>query len=524
MNTPHTTSYDEFPYEGTPFFKSHPDQLAVIGNLFGMNPIPVTNCRVLELGCGCGANIIPMASHLPGSEFIGVDLSRVHVDTANEIIKQAELSNITIKHASIMDIEDSWGKFDYIIAHGVYSWVPDEIQEKILSVSSNNLSSDGIVYISYNTYPGWHSRESIRNMMLFHCEQFSAPKEKVKHARALIEFLENSVSPNEEHYGMMLKTELKRIRKLKDYYLFHEYLEDINKPVYFHQFIKQARGHNLQYLGDASFGSMIASGLPENTKKILNKISTDILSSGQYLDFLCNKTFRSTLLCHKSQKINRNSSTFDLADIGVMLAEIPNERPKDFSPEAGYPLKNAMKATAIIHQPPVKAIISVLCDYYPQCIDTTTLFSEAEKKLSNTKWRINTNNTENIFRNILLNYYVSEFISFHTWQPDIVNKISKNPKVRKLAAYQACKGKSVVNLRHKSLLLNSFEKQLISTINECDDLNSLHKKLFSKVQDNTIIFRQKNITVTDPETLHKMVEEEIQQTLSKFAIIELLIS
>ncbi|MFV9645334.1 MAG: methyltransferase domain-containing protein, partial [Desulfobacterales bacterium] len=149
----YTTSYDEIPYESQPFPQSHLDRLATLGHLFGLSPAPVTQCRVLELGCASGGNLIPMAFYLPDSEFVGIDLSRRQIKSGHKSIQDLELQNISLRHASILNVEKAWGVFDYIICHGVYSWVTREVQEKILEICSSNLAAQGIAYVSYNTYP-----------------------------------------------------------------------------------------------------------------------------------------------------------------------------------------------------------------------------------------------------------------------------------------------------------------------------------------------------------------------------------
>ncbi|HID29405.1 MAG TPA: class I SAM-dependent methyltransferase, partial [Desulfobacterales bacterium] len=206
------TSYDEVPYESQSFPQSHPDRLATLGRLFGLSPTPITCCRVLELGCASGGNLIPMAYHLPESKFVGVDLSKRQVEMGQKTIQDLGLKNIRIKHASITDVDSSWGVFDYIIAHGLYSWVPDEVQEKILSVSSDNLAPQGIAYVSYNTFPGWHMREMVRHMMLYHANQFEESSKRIEQARALMDFLARSVPTENNYYGMLLKSELELIR------------------------------------------------------------------------------------------------------------------------------------------------------------------------------------------------------------------------------------------------------------------------------------------------------------------------
>jgi tRNA G46 methylase TrmB len=67
------TAYDEVLYPSYTHNQTHPDRLATIATLFGLTPAPVERCRVLELGCGNGSNLVPMAYGLPGSEFVGID-------------------------------------------------------------------------------------------------------------------------------------------------------------------------------------------------------------------------------------------------------------------------------------------------------------------------------------------------------------------------------------------------------------------------------------------------------------------
>jgi SAM-dependent methyltransferase len=162
------TSYDEVPYASDPYPQSHPDQLATVATLFGMAPAPVDRCRVLELGCARGGNLIPLALALPRSRFVGIDSSAHQVVAAREVIAALGLGNIEVSQRSILDVDAGFGSFDYIICHGTYSWVPSEVQDKILAVCARNLAPGGVAYVSYNTYPGWHLRGLVRDLLCYH--------------------------------------------------------------------------------------------------------------------------------------------------------------------------------------------------------------------------------------------------------------------------------------------------------------------------------------------------------------------
>ena len=138
-----------------------------------MTPPKIETSRVLELGCASGGNLIPHAVNYPKGQYVGVDLSKTQIDSGLEQVKSLGLKNIELKCCSITDIDESFGKFDYIICHGVISWVPDFVRDKIFEISSKNLSKNGIAYISYNTLPGWNMVRSIRDMMLYHAKDLS---------------------------------------------------------------------------------------------------------------------------------------------------------------------------------------------------------------------------------------------------------------------------------------------------------------------------------------------------------------
>ena len=127
-----TDSYDEIAYPGFPFPETHPDRLSVIGRLLGMKPAPATRCRVLELGCGDGGNLIPMALALPGSEFVGIDLAGQPIARGQALAGELGLRNIRLLQMDLRDFAADPGIFDYVIAYGLYSWVPEDARRMLV--------------------------------------------------------------------------------------------------------------------------------------------------------------------------------------------------------------------------------------------------------------------------------------------------------------------------------------------------------------------------------------------------------
>ena len=177
-------SYDDFPYQTLPFAQTHPDRLATLAWLFGLEPTPIERCRVLELGCSSGGNLIPMAVTLPHSEFIGIDFSAVEIRQGAADVAASSLANVRLLQMDLRDFGDAFGSFDYVVAHGLYSWAPNEVQEKVLEICARQLGAKGVAYISYNTLPGWRLGAAVRDAMRYHTRQFTDPKIRVQQARA----------------------------------------------------------------------------------------------------------------------------------------------------------------------------------------------------------------------------------------------------------------------------------------------------------------------------------------------------
>jgi len=175
-------SYDEAPYPFLSHSNTHPDRLAVIATLLNLDVAPVQNCRVLEIGCAVGGNLIPMAEALPDSQFVGIDNASKQIQQAQELATALDLQNIAFHTMDILNIDSELGAFDYIIAHGIYSWVPANVREKLLEICRQNLAPDGIAYISYNVLPGYHMMSMIREMMLWHTRSTESHRQPMSDA------------------------------------------------------------------------------------------------------------------------------------------------------------------------------------------------------------------------------------------------------------------------------------------------------------------------------------------------------
>src|SRR5262245_34601333 len=150
--------FDQLPYPSMPFAYTQPAHLAALAALYGLEPPRAASARVLELGCASGGNIIPLAARFPQAHFVGIDLSLQHIHAGSQRIRALGLSNIDLRQGDLAEAELAGNTFDYVICHGVFSWVPRAVQTKILHICRTALAPWGIAVVSYNVLPGWHLR------------------------------------------------------------------------------------------------------------------------------------------------------------------------------------------------------------------------------------------------------------------------------------------------------------------------------------------------------------------------------
>ena len=299
------TIYKELGYKSYPFPFTTPAYLEAYGTLVGLKPPTAKTARVLELGATYGGNIISQAVHNPEATFIGIELSQDQVEKGNKIISDAKLDNVSLLQGDILNFDESLGNFDYIIAHGFYSWISDEMKDKLLDIISHHLADNGIAYVSYNTYPGWHTMEEVRQLMLFANRGYDelTHKEKVLRGKtvgslvgAQILNYDNLKERNSKFLGA-----LRSVMQKDDYYVGHDHLEPHNDPCYFYQFNDHLKAHNLSYVCDADLTLSMVRTYDESIADKLKKLAPNSQADQeQYLDFMLDTTFRKSIICKES--------------------------------------------------------------------------------------------------------------------------------------------------------------------------------------------------------------------------------
>lgn len=308
------TIYSELGYKSMPFPYTTPATLEAYAALVGISAPNPKTARVLELGATYGGNIISQALFNPDATFVGIELSQEQVEKGNEVIANAGLTNVSLIQSDIASIGSEIGTFDYIIAHGVYSWVDDGVKEALLRLIDEHLAEDGIAYVSYNTYPGWHTMEEVRQLMMFSNRdktQFNH-KEKVLHGKTIGSIVGSQILKydNLKERNSKFLGALRSVMQKDEYYVGHDHLEPNNDPVYFYQFNDHLGAHNLAYLCDADLTLSMVRSFDADIADTLDKLApNDHVAQEQYLDFMLDTTFRKSIICKAK---HAESVTYDM--------------------------------------------------------------------------------------------------------------------------------------------------------------------------------------------------------------------
>lgn len=511
-------SYDEVLYPNNPFQQSHPDRIATIATLFGMQPKPIDRCRVLELGCGRGGNLLPMVEQLPESQFVGIELSRVQISEAQQLAKELGCQNVELKHMNILDVDASIGEFDYIITHGVFSWVPREVQEKILDICASQLAPQGVAYVSYNTYPGWNMRRMIRDMTCYHSRRFKEPKTRIEQARALLDFMAQHTS-DKTPFGMFLKHEVEGLRGHDDGYLYHEHLEDVNEPIYFYEFAERAEAHGLRYLGETDMSVMYTGHFPVEVTKTLESVASNFIQMEQYMDFIRNRMFRQTLLRRQEVAIDRELRPADLEHLYVASPMTPENPEVALNSPEPIRFRDPVSGRVVnAISPLLKAAFLRLAEVWPGSLSYPELVTQSRRRVDRravvSASQIKVENDE--FGKDLLRFYVNNLIELHSQPAWYATSAGVRPKASRLARIHAEQGYIATTLRHGGYRLNEFQRYVLMNLDGTRDRTALIEVLWKLVVDNVLVIQGDTRQMTQEQARARLAEA-LEQTLAKLA-------
>jgi len=432
--------YNEVAYPGFAYPYTHPDRLATMAILHGLSPAPVEHCRMLEVACGDGSNLIPMAYAIPGSEFVGFDLAGQPIEQGLARIRELGLANVRIFEGNLLDVSEDLGRFDYIVAHGFYSWVPEPMRDRLLSVCRELLTLHGVAFVSYNALPGGYVRKMAREMMLLKSEGIEDPGEKLSAGIGLLRSVFEARA-QDDPFRRVLEDHIQTMESRSPEAVFHDEFSEFNEPVLFSGFVEHARRHGLQYLSEA-----VLPPPPDPCYRadlqpaIEDAAGSDIVAQEQLLDFMRMRKYRETLLCHGEREVRRDFSAgvFRKLLFSSQTVSTPSEdgTSRVFTLPGGIRMETAHAGTI--------AFMEELASAWPRPSSWDEMGAGVAQGFP-----VDQSGTA-----LLMRLAISKMIELHAWSAPAAAEISAQPRASRSALNEARNRSYVTALLHTTVRLD----------------------------------------------------------------------
>jgi SAM-dependent methyltransferase len=505
------SDYDLLPYPSMPITQTQPAHLAALAALFGVAAPAVDRARVLELGCASGGNIIPLAARFPNATFTGVDLSHRHIGDGRKRVAALGLENVRLRQADLTALHLAEKQFDYVICHGVFSWVSKPVQDAILRLCGTILAPNGVATVSYNVLPGWHLRMAIRDLCLHYAGREGTPLRRVTRARAALEQIAEA-SDGSGPYGQLMRTEARRLKQVPASYILGEFLAPYNMPCYVRDFIGHAADHDLDYLCEVDLFAAVPPALdPEIRGRITSFAASNRSHMEQHIDFLTGRLFRRSVMVRRRQPTSP-SWTPDPDRLNALHIASPIHLDAAQSTDQAATFSDGRERPITTGDPVVRRALERLAKAYPS---TLTLDELTASVGANVSAEVGARVRRAIFTIVMAGRASISILPLRVGHAD-----HKQPMAWRVARIEAALGQPwITSLRHAGVPAHPMLRTLLTHLDGAHDRSALRMLLTKAIRHGAVSVPE--VSVDKPplseEELGTVVERYVEQTLSYLA-------
>ena len=475
MNEVIRESYNELAYPATPYPQTHPTRLSAIATLFGMKPPSIQHARILEIGCADGSNLLPIAASFPRSECFGIDISERQVDVGRRLIGRLDLKNVELIAGDFVKHADSLGSFDYVIAHGLYSWVPPAVAEELLAYCHRQLSPNGIAYISYNTLPGWSPRGALRELLLREDRLRGESEDLWENARRYLQTVRDASAKAPGAFPSLLVASVDAMLSHPASYWRHDLLEAEQHPVSFPEFERRLANQQLQYVADAEFHATLGRGIPPDALMALQSVARDRVELETLMDLMVFRSFRQSIVCRKEVAID---GSFDPKRLHEMYVTGLIDRIDDSGDRWSY--RTFRGITLEENDLDLRAAITILIQHFPAHLRMATFAQQVSEKIGKTP------DIDKLCRWVL-RLFSYDAVDLQTAIPPICIHPTERPMGFLLARIQGEVSPEVTSLRHDQVTLTESERAILLLLDGTRSVPELASEMRAQLTSTTDI-------------------------------------
>jgi SAM-dependent methyltransferase/methyltransferase-like protein len=517
-------SYDAIPYPSLAVTETHPDRLATLATLFGLPPPPVARCRLLELGCGDGANLLPLAAALPAATLVGIDRAARPIAAGQAAAAALGLANLTLTVCDVRALPADLGAFDYIVAHGLYAWAPADVQAAVLASCARHLAPGGVAYVSYAAYPGWHLFGVVRDLLRYYTRAIADPFERAATALALLDRLATSIPDERGAFGRLinfyagfLKQRMDELGEARFAYILHDTLAEVHQPLYLHEFVARAAAHGLHYLTDADLSITLHGDAPPGAVAAARALGAGVIEQEQALDFFRGRAFHRTLLCHATAPVERAPAPERVYGLFVSSPARPVAATVDLHGPAAAEFRVAGTDEPLrLDRPLSKAALLVLGEQWPRALPFDALLAAARARLGRPAAG---DGEERLLADDLLRAYCrsARLVGLHVEPPRPAVAAGARPIASAVARREARFRAEVTNLYHQTVTLDGFRHCLLGLLDGSRDRAALLAALAELAADGRLTLTRGGAPVREPAAVAALLAELLEPSLDWLA-------
>jgi methyltransferase-like protein/2-polyprenyl-3-methyl-5-hydroxy-6-metoxy-1,4-benzoquinol methylase len=456
------TIYDVVGYPATVYLETHPARLEVVAALHGLKPTPARQARVLEVGSFDGANLIPLAYELEGAHFLGFDIAGEPIERGKQVVEQLGLKNIELRQQDLLQFNSAVdGMWDYIIVHGLYSWVPVAMRKDILKLCRDALSPHGVAFISFNAYPGSFLRDMVHSILEYHVEGVTEPEQRVGDIMNMIRLLAENAG-DETRHREVLQNEFKDLAVRSPQAVFHDELAPEHHPLYFHEFASQIAEAGLQYVGEAQPFENQSRWWSDEMMDVLRKVEEErgYIAREQYMDFLKNRRFRLSLVTHAEAPVSQSLSLDTLASCYFGSTARPEGNEADLAPGVNVEFKAPGGIAVETDSAIAKAALLHLQASWPEMLSFDNLRQKARALVEDAVGHdapgyVGPDEDHGSLLRLVSHMYLSGLMDIRSTPPKVTNRAGEYPTASPIARLQAAaQAPAITTLHHQTISLD----------------------------------------------------------------------
>jgi SAM-dependent methyltransferase len=312
---------EDIEYPEKYFQELSPVWLNYVASLHGYPPVPLERrFEYLELGCGPATSSLIHAAAFPDASFWACDFNRDFIAAAIRRAESLDVDNVQLiaKSFEALDLDDL-PLFDFIVLHGVYSWVSADVRDVLLRIIRRSLRPDGIVYVSYNCQPGWAPEEPLRRLMLELADIRADSRSRVEHAQRTLGKLRGTT--RYESANPSVGSAIDAYLKSDPAYLAHEFFNESWHPSYSIDVEDEMASIGLAFVGSATLtDNFVELQLSSEAAVAIEKLET-ARQRKLATDFAVNRQFRRDIFVKGARVDSAEIDWHSLDDTAIALVD-----------------------------------------------------------------------------------------------------------------------------------------------------------------------------------------------------------